>query len=45
MKDNHSLINISTEEKASADIIESFKTRYERETVGMIKFLKRITKK
>ena len=44
-KDNQSLINISTGEKASTDFIENFKTRYDRGTVGMNEFFKRMTEK
>ena len=44
-EDNQSLINISTGEKTSTDFFENFKTRYDRGTVEMMEFLKRITKK
>ena len=44
-EDNQSLIKISTGEKASTDFFENFKTRYDRGTVEMMEFLKRITKK
>ena len=43
--DNQPLINISSGEKASTDFIENFKTRYDRGTVGMNEFFKRITEK
>ena len=44
-EDNKPLINISTGEKASTDFIENFETIYDRGTVGMNKFFKRITEK
>ena len=44
-EDNQPHINISTGEKASANFIENFKTRYDWGTIGMNKFLKRLTKK
>ena len=44
-EDNEPLINISTGEKANTDFIENFKKRYDRGTVGMNEFFKRIKEK
>ena len=43
-EDNEPLINISTGEKSNTDFIENFKRRYDRGTVGMNEFFKRIKK-